>query len=100
MSCEYCKGSKNILNSRTRISLKNQVFPGLEAFIDANELSFIAVADTYEPNYQEECVEINFCPMCGEKLAACEIDTCSNYPLCNEPIDNILKQARKVWRIE
>lgn len=68
MSCKYCNRTESIVCSRTQISCKGAHLPGIDVFIDDDEMSIIAVSDTYEPSYQEECVNINFCPMCGEKL--------------------------------
>lgn len=77
MACEYCRDklTKEILHDRTCVSLKGAKFPGIEVFIDEDELTVIAVADTYEPNYQEVVVQINFCPMCGRELKSKEETT-------------------------
>ena len=39
-----------------------------DRYIEDNELYVTAVPDTYEPGFMEEFVQINYCPMCGEKL--------------------------------
>lgn len=68
-TCKYCCGVKSILDTQLIPSRKNEFgYPGIEVMIDGEELCVYAVADTYEPNFQEEFVTINFCPMCGRKL--------------------------------
>ena len=68
MSCEYCRGTRTLIEQRDKLSRKGDFYPGLEVFIEDDILSVIAVADTYEPGYLEGIININFCPMCGEKL--------------------------------
>jgi hypothetical protein len=71
--CKYCDGSYDVeplLDTRTEYSSKRDFYPGVTVWIDRDEhtLNVDSVADVYEPNYIEESVKINFCPMCGEKL--------------------------------
>lgn len=75
--CKYCTGdSVELIDTRTKLSLKTEMtIPGVEVFIDGGELTVYAVADIYEPNYQEESVPINFCPMCGRKLREVKEDS-------------------------
>lgn len=69
-NCKYCTGDcEELIDTRTNLSWKSETkIPGIEVWINAGELNVAAVADTYEPDYQEESVAINFCPMCGRKL--------------------------------
>lgn len=73
--CKYCTGDcEELIDTRTKLSRKTVlIIPGIEAWIDAGELTVAAVSDTYESNYQEESVPINFCPMCGRKLREVEV---------------------------
>lgn len=68
-SCVYCNCDRIIVNRSDRLSLKRDFYPGLDVFIDRDVLYIEGSADTYEPNYIEVSVKINFCPMCGRKLA-------------------------------
>ncbi len=68
MSCIYCNGGRALIDRSSRLSLKGDFWPGICVSLAGNELWVESVADTYEPNYMEETVKINFCPMCGEKL--------------------------------
>lgn len=69
MACRYCRGEVYLTDSRSgRYSNKGEFTHGIRVDICDGELGIEAVADTYEPNYQEESIEINYCPMCGEKL--------------------------------
>ena len=66
--CDYCEGTAAILNNRNVMSYKGDFFPGVEICVDGHFLSFVCVADTYEPNYTGVTAKIKFCPMCGRKL--------------------------------
>lgn len=68
MSCEYCNGSFYIVEREWQLSHRGDFYPGLDVGVYGNLLTIEGCADTYEPNYIEMCAEINFCPMCGEKL--------------------------------
>lgn len=68
MSCEYCKGERPLLERINKLSTKGDFYPGIAVDIYENRLCIDAVADTYEPNYLEEDIEIKFCPMCGDSL--------------------------------
>lgn len=75
--CKYCIGdSVELIDTRTKLSLKTEMtIPGIEVLIDGGELNVTAVADTYEPSYQEESIPINFCPICGCKLREVKEDS-------------------------
>ena len=66
--CEYCKGEKPIFSNCTKYSSKGDFQPGIEVCVQGGEMSVTASPDTYEPCYEEADFEINFCPMCGERL--------------------------------
>lgn len=68
MSCEYCRGTRTLIEQRDKLSLKGDFYPGFEVYLDKNTLCVVAVPDTYEPAYMEEEVTIKFCPMCGARL--------------------------------
>ena len=69
MSCRYCKGEVYLIDHRSgRYSNKGEFTYGIRVDICDGELGIEAVADTHEPNYQEDYIQINYCPMCGEKL--------------------------------
>lgn len=69
MACKYCRGEVYLIDERSGcLSNKGDFCYGIRVDICAGDLEIEAVADTYEPNYQETCVQINFCPMCGDKL--------------------------------
>lgn len=68
MSCVYCEGGRNLISRSEHFSLKGDFYPGVDVCIDGNELYVNGCADTYEPNYIEESIKINFCPMCGRQL--------------------------------
>jgi hypothetical protein len=68
MSCEYCRGTRSLINQRDTLSRKGDFYPGLEVYLEKNVLYIVAVPDTYEPGYLEASVKINFCPMCGRLL--------------------------------
>lgn len=67
--CKYCsdKGD-SILDTRTQLSRKGDFYPGIDLFIEDDELNIIAVGDTHETSYVEDEVKINYCPMCGRSL--------------------------------
>ena len=67
MACNYCKGDK-YLSERDQFSNKGEFFFGVDSYAENGFLYLECVADTYEPNYQEIKIKINFCPMCGEKF--------------------------------
>lgn len=67
MKCEYCEGNKFIYDSM-KLGTKNDSYCGIDVYINNNKLNIDASTDTYEPNYIEVEVEINYCPMCGRKL--------------------------------
>lgn len=69
MACDFCKGDKLLMSRNEHLSYKGDFYAGIEACIDGDILSIDAVADTYEPNFTEEEIKINFCPMCGQKLS-------------------------------
>ena len=70
MSCKYCNGEEYLINTRYgRFGSKSVASPGIRIDISQGELSVEAVADTYEPNYQEVYMKINCCPMCGERFS-------------------------------
>lgn len=66
--CEYCKGEKTLFDNRTKYSSKGDFMPGTEVYVDCGEMSITASTDTYEPGFEEAYFEINFCPMCVERL--------------------------------
>ena len=68
MACDYCKGMKCLITRSEHLSLKQDAYTGIEVCVDGNELDIDCVADTYEPNFTEIQIPINFCPMCGERL--------------------------------
>ena len=68
MSCVYCCGDRNLIECVDRLSTKGDFHPGIIASIYENTITIQAVADTYEPNFMEEDIKINFCPMCGKDL--------------------------------
>lgn len=68
MSCEYCRGTRTLIEQRDKLSRKGDFYPGLEVGVEDGELWVIAIPDTYEPGYLEDSVKIKFCPMCGERL--------------------------------
>lgn len=72
MECLYCSGSKSVLNTRTKLSLKGDFYPGIDVFIDDPILCIESYSDTYEPGFLEADVKINYCPMCGKKLTTDE----------------------------
>ena len=69
-TCNFCCDFGDaLINTRKHLSLKNShMFPGIVVSVDEGFLSVTAVADTYEPNFQDEYVPIKFCPMCGRKF--------------------------------
>lgn len=66
--CEYCSGRLLLFERDRQLSRKSDFYPGLDISIYGDSLCIEGCADTYEPNYIEIGVKINFCPMCGEKL--------------------------------
>lgn len=66
--CKYCEEGEPLINTRDKLSTKRDFYPGIEVYIENSELSITAVADAFEPNYQDEDVEITYCPMCGKRL--------------------------------
>lgn len=69
MSCRYCRGEVYLIDERSGCySNKGDFCHGIRVNICEGELGIEAVADTHEPNYQETDIQINYCPMCGEKL--------------------------------
>lgn len=66
--CDYCKGYAPFLKSSENLSLKGDFFPGVDMYLDGDELQLSISPDTYEPSYMEAYVKIRFCPMCGEEL--------------------------------
>lgn len=72
MACDYCKGIKNLHSYDIgKKEIKNTEYNesvGIEVYIDANELIIDCVANTFEPNFTDAEILINFCPMCGQKL--------------------------------
>jgi hypothetical protein len=68
MSCDYCEGLCYLAYRSEHLSLKGNFYPGIDVSIEGNELCIDGCADTYEPNYIEESIRINFCPICGMKL--------------------------------
>lgn len=67
MKCEYCEENKYIYDGM-ELSTKDDGYCGIDAYMNNNKLNIDASADTYEPNYIEAEIEINYCPMCGRKL--------------------------------
>lgn len=68
MACEYCNGTKPLVEPAKEMSFKGDFFPGIDLFIDCGVLYYEVRPDTYEPAFMEGGVEIKFCPMCGRKL--------------------------------
>jgi hypothetical protein len=68
MSCEYCRGTKYLIEREQILSRRGNFYPGIDVGIYGNVLFVEGSADTYEPNYIGEGIKINFCPMCGEKI--------------------------------
>lgn len=68
MSCEYCKGTSYLIERAGSLSHRGNFYPGIDVGIYGDVLFIEGCADTYEPNYIEEGVKINFCPMCGSKI--------------------------------
>lgn len=68
--CKYCTGViEVILDTRRKFSRKNPLLiPGIEVYVEDGMLTITAVCDTHEHNYQEESIDINFCPMCGKSF--------------------------------
>ena len=71
-TCKFCsdKEREYLIDTRSDSWGKDAFLkPGMEVWIDDdNTLSINAVANTYEPNFSSECIEINFCPICGRNL--------------------------------
>ena len=67
--CVYCSCDRRLIERSNKLSDKGVFYPGLDVYIDRGVLYIEGCADVHEPNYIEEEVRINFCPMCGEKLA-------------------------------
>lgn len=68
MSCEYCKGEKDLHSLRENLSYKGDFYPGIHIVVDDWALHITCIPDVYEPGFEEAEVPIKFCPMCGEKL--------------------------------
>ena len=69
--CDYCKDNGRLLiHGRSNYSIKGDFYPGIDIGIDPgdNTLFVESVADVYEPNFTEESIKINYCPMCGREL--------------------------------
>ena len=64
--CEYCILNKPIVD--TYCFGKNSESHGIDLIIFDNILEITASGDTYEPNFEETEIKINYCPMCGRKL--------------------------------
>lgn len=70
MACKRCNGEKWLHYGQNQYSGKTDGKYGIN--VDVNningELWITSVADTYEPNYQELTIKINYCPICGKRL--------------------------------
>lgn len=66
--CEYCNDNKLIYDGMVFSRKSEDGYSGIDILVEDNKLCVTASADTYEPNYLEAEVEINYCPMCGKKL--------------------------------
>ena len=69
MACKYCKEDEPLHDLKPELSHKGEFYPGISVTVDGDRLYVTAIADTYEPSFQEVEVGINFCPMCGERLS-------------------------------
>ncbi len=68
MSCDYCNGTKSLIERDQAFSTHGDFYVGIGASIEDATLYIESVADVYEPNWTETDVKINYCPMCGSKL--------------------------------
>lgn len=68
MRCEYCSGTEYLMERDSKLSRKGNFYPGIDMGIYGDVLFIEGCVDTHEPNYIEQGVTINFCPMCGAKL--------------------------------
>lgn len=69
--CEFCSRgylTKPVIHTRRKFSTEKGRYPGIEAHVVGGLLWVCAIANTYEPSYQEAQAVINFCPMCGRKF--------------------------------
>lgn len=68
--CKYCCDGvvEPLLDNRTELSRKGDFYPGIDVYIEGDKLEIEAVADVYEPGYEEATIEIKYCPMCGRRL--------------------------------
>ena len=69
MACEFCKNCKPLAECDKRLSLKGDFHPGIYVDVCEGMLYIEAVPDTYEPGYMEKYIDINYCPMCGQKFS-------------------------------
>lgn len=70
--CKYCENGEFVINT-----LEKEFDPhhipkngdyGITVSVDGGLLCVEAIADTYEPSFEEASTKINYCPMCGRKF--------------------------------
>ena len=68
--CEYCREYDvvDLIDTMVKLSRKRDFYPGIRAYVDRNTIEICSISDTYEPNFNEASIEINFCPKCGRDL--------------------------------
>ena len=64
--CKYCDDDGELIYHKWENTHKGS--KGMSVGVVFDELCIDASADTYEPNYIEEVIKINYCPMCGRNL--------------------------------
>lgn len=64
--CKYCDDDGELMYHKWETTYKGS--KGRSVGVVLGELCIDASADTFEPNYIEESIKINFCPMCGKKF--------------------------------
>lgn len=64
--CKYCDDNGELVYHEWKDTPKGS--KGISVGVVLDGLCIDASADTYEPNYIEEVIKINYCPMCGRKL--------------------------------
>lgn len=72
--CEYCSNEKTRkqLTERNTYSSVDDVYIGIDSYIDGNILKIEAVGEVGRPSkdttWVEDSKRIKYCPMCGKKL--------------------------------